>query len=171
MSPVWLAIAATALLASAGQPPVQVPADQTQPTVQQIAASIQVWDPTGSVSPLETETTDGDETVLVLDTDILFAFGSAQLTPSATQRIGQLVSEIPNGASVSVRGHTDDIGTDADNQTLSEARASTVAAAVAAARPDLTLDVSGRGEAEPVTSNGTPEGRELNRRVEIRFVR
>ncbi len=122
-------------------------------------------------NPLETETTDGDETVLVLDTDILFAFGSAQLTPSATQRIGQLVSEIPNGAPVSVRGHTDDVGNDADNQSLSEARASTVAAAVAAARPDLPLDVSGRGESEPVTSNDTPEGRELNRRVEIRFAR
>ena len=70
---------------------------------------------------------------------------------------------------MSVTGHTDDVGTDADNLSLSKDRAATVAAAVTAARPDLVLTVEGRGESDPVESNREPAGREANRRVEIRY--
>jgi len=134
-----------------------------------------VWDPSGSVEPLETETTQGDETVVSLDSDILFAFGSAEVSPVATERIGQLVVEIPQGAAVSVIGHTDSVGDDAANLELSRQRAQAVAAAITAARPDLALDVQGRGETEPVAPNSSggednPEGREQNRRVEIRYI-
>lgn len=53
-------------------------------------------------------------------------------------------------------------------------RAQAVADAVAAARPDLVLEVAGRGEAEPAAPNeqggeDNPEGREQNRRVELRY--
>ena len=168
-----LVVAAVAALAggtgSGAPPPLVVPPEFTQPTPQLVAASIQVWDPSGSVTSIETETTDGDEVVVTLDSDILFAFGSAELPPAATDRIAEIVARIPQGAPVSVIGHTDDIGTDADNQDLSDRRAAAVAGAVAAARPDLALTVAGRGESEPVASNGDAEGRELNRRVEIRF--
>lgn len=164
-----LVLAAAASLggAPAGEP--AVPDGFTRPTPQQVAASIQVWDPTGSVTPIETEATDGDEVVLTLDSDILFAFGSAELPAAAPERLAELVAPIPPGAPVSITGHTDDIGTDADNQVLSDERAAAVAGAVAAARPDLVLTVAGRGESEPVASNGDAEGRERNRRVEIRF--
>lgn len=146
------------------------PDDFGEPTSEQIAASIQVWDPTGSVSTIESVTVEGEETVLSLDSDILFEFGSAKLPPSAAAAIADLIVDVPQGAQVSVIGHTDDVGTDSDNLTLSIQRAETVAAAVAAARPDLVLVVEGRGEADPVESNSSPEGREANRRVEIRYV-
>ena len=57
---------------------------------------------------------------------------------------------------------------------LSQRRAEAVAAAVAAARPDLVLSTEGRGEADPVAPNDNggednPDGRAANRRVEIRY--
>lgn len=145
------------------------PAEFGEPSSEQIAESIHVWDPSGHVETLEDEGTDGDETLVTLDSDILFAFGSAEISPNAEARITELVADVPQGTAVSVVGHTDDIGSDDDNLALSERRAQTVAAAIAAARPDLLLDVEGRGESDPVTSNADAEGREANRRVEIRY--
>jgi len=145
------------------------PADFGEPSAEQIAESIHVWDPSGHVETLEDQSTDGAETLVTLDSDILFAFGSAEISANAEARIRELVADVPQGAAVSVVGHTDDIGSDADNLTLSGRRAQTVATAIAAARPDLVLDVEGRGEGDPVASNADSEGREANRRVEIRY--
>jgi len=178
---------AALLLALAASTTVTSPAwaeeDFGDPTAEQLEASVRtwnpggsvrVWDPSGSVEPLETETTQGDETVVSLDSDILFAFGSTEVSPVATERLGLLGAEIPQGAAVSVIGHTDSVGDDAANLELSRQRAQAVAAAITAARPDLALDVQGRGETEPVAPNSSggednPEGREQNRRVEIRY--
>jgi outer membrane protein OmpA-like peptidoglycan-associated protein len=67
-----------------------------------------------------------------------------------------------------VQGHTDNVGNDAYNQTLSEARAKAVATwltqhGVAADR----LTAKGYGKTKPVADNGSDEGRAKNRRVEI----
>ncbi|MEO5680109.1 MAG: OmpA family protein, partial [Acidimicrobiales bacterium] len=75
---------------------------------------------------------------------------------------------------VTIVGHTDGIGTEPANQALSEARAQAVRDVIAAARPDLQFQVSGRGAREPVAPNqvagrDNPEGRARNRRVEITF--
>lgn len=142
--------------------------------VYSIEGSVQVWDPAGSVSTLEAESTEGADTVLTLDSDILFDFGSADVDVNAAARLGELVADVPPGATVRVTGHTDSIGDDGSNLELSQRRAQAVAAAIAAARPDLVLDVQGRGETEPVAPNETggednPEGREQNRRVEVRY--
>lgn len=136
--------------------------------------SVMRWDPGGSVTPLETETAEGDQTVLRLDTDILFAFGSADLDDRAATRIGELVEEFPAQAAASITGHTDAVGDDAANLTLSQRRAQAVASAVTARRADLVLDVQGRGETQPVAANASggdddPAGRAQNRRVEIRY--
>jgi len=71
--------------------------------------------------------------------------------------------------SVAVEGHTDSVGTDAYNQRLSQRRAASVreylvAHGVSASR----LSVAGFGEAKPVASNTTADGRAQNRRVELR---
>lgn len=128
----------------------------------------------GLVVDLELETTEGTQTVVTLDSDILFAFGESTLPPSAPARIGEIVMDVPSGATVSVGGHTDDVGADDANQTLSKSRADAVAAVIAAARSDLKLTVTGFGETMPIEANRSggkdnPEGRSRNRRVEIRY--
>ena len=148
-----------------------------------LAGSVTTYDPAGSVTTysvegsvrtVETERQDAGQTVVSLDSDILFAFGSAALPAPATARIGQLVADLPQGVAVAVTGHTDSIGQPAVNLRLSQARAQAVAAAVTAARRDLRLTVAGRGDTQPVAPNTSggkddPAGRALNRRVELRY--
>jgi len=69
---------------------------------------------------------------------------------------------------VRVVGHTDNVGSDASNNTLSIARADTVRdfledRGVSRSR----IEAVGRGEREPIASNDTADGRAKNRRVEI----
>ena len=134
----------------------------------------QVVDLLATVQDLSATSTAGGETVVTLRSDILFAFGKSTMPPSAASRIGTLVADVPRDAVVKVYGHTDSIGSDATNRTLSQARAEAVATAIRAARPDLRLDVRGFGETRPVAPNATagkddPQGRAKNRRVEIRY--
>lgn len=164
-----VAVVAVVALGAPALAQPSAPEDFGVPTTGMLAASVHVWDPLGHVEAIETEQTDGAETVVSLDSDILFTFGNADLPATAAQRIGELVKPVPRAASVKVTGHTDDVGTDAANQLLSDKRAQAVADAVAVARPDLVLDVQGRGESDPAGPNTTPEGREDNRRVEIRY--
>lgn len=73
------------------------------------------------------------------------------------------------GGQVRVVGHTDSTGSDPHNLDLSQRRAQAVAEAL---KPLITIsgvtyDVSGVGEADPVDSNATDEGRRRNRRVSV----
>ena len=109
--------------------------------------------------------------------DVLFAFGSAELTPAAKQAIAAVDDEIGSGGTgtVTIEGHTDAIGSDADNQALSERRAAAVRAALEAELGSgYQYSSVGFGETTPVAPNtkpdgsDDPDGRALNRRVEIR---
>ncbi|WP_338749307.1 OmpA family protein [Janibacter alittae] len=116
----------------------------------------------------------GDETVVSLQTDVLFRFGESTLTSSATQAVAEAVEELPDDAQVAVVGHTDSVGSKSDNKKLSAERAEAVAEVIEDERDDLTLEVSGKGESEPVEPNerggeDNPQGREKNRRVELRY--
>lgn len=127
-----------------------------------------------NVAAFETRTTDGEETVITLSSDILFAFGESTIGPEAEARIADLVAEVPDGATLQVHGHTDSVSGREFNQALSEDRAESVAAVIREERPDLDLDVGGFGMNDPVEPNekngeDNPEGRALNRRVEIRY--
>lgn len=128
------------------------------------------------VEDVETTSTQDDETVVSLRSDILFAFGRAELPAAAAAKIRDLVTAVPQRARLKVYGHTDSVGDDAHNLVLSRARAKAVAALVHRARPDLALDVRGFGESRPVEPNtrggkDNPEGRAANRRVELRYSR
>jgi outer membrane protein OmpA-like peptidoglycan-associated protein len=114
---------------------------------------------------------------LTLPDSILFDFGSASLRPDARQALA-LIAEILEyfaDDAVIVIGHTDSIGNASSNQTLSERRAQVVVEALARDHgvPMARLTYQGRGASEPVVPNTTPdgadspEGRQLNRRVEI----
>ncbi len=115
-------------------------------------------------------------TVIRLPGDVLFAFGSAELTPAAREAIAAVDDEIGGGTgTVTIEGHTDAIGSDADNQALSERRAAAVRGALEAALGSGYQYTSvGFGETRPVAPNtkpdgsDDPDGRALNRRVEIR---
>ncbi|MDO5699646.1 MAG: OmpA family protein [Dermatophilus congolensis] len=114
------------------------------------------------------------EHVVTIGTDVLFEFGTAQLTPTGAGRVASVATKAPQKATVQVNGHTDSVGGSSANQRLSEQRARAVATAIETARPDLRLRVKGFGESQPVADNTRsgrdyPQGREKNRRVEIRY--
>jgi OOP family OmpA-OmpF porin len=71
---------------------------------------------------------------------------------------------------ISVVGHTDSVGPDGYNQKLSERRAEAVQTFLIdkGVKPER-IRTSGRGEAAPVATNATSQGRALNRRTEIEF--
>jgi outer membrane protein OmpA-like peptidoglycan-associated protein len=131
--------------------------------------SVSAWTLDYAIQDLATTTHASGETVVTLNADILFDFAKAVVPPTAGARIAAAVAKAPKGSAVSIGGHTDDVGTPANNLTLSQARAQAVAAAVKRARPDLVLAVKGFGEGSPVAANGNDSGRSQNRRVEIRF--
>ncbi len=114
---------------------------------------------------------------LTLPDSILFDFGSTELREDARQAL-TLISEVLRyfeDADVVVVGHTDGIGSAAANQRLSELRAQEVVDALIAEHGIATarLSAEGRGATEPVAPNvnedgsDNPDGRQLNRRVEI----
>ena len=109
------------------------------------------------------------ETVM-LSADAQFDFDSARLKanadlPALASQLNQLEVE-----GVTIIGHTDSVGSEAYNQVLSEKRAQAVADyLVEKGIPKERLTVEGKGERQPIADNATPEGRVLNRRVEIEF--
>lgn len=116
---------------------------------------------------------DGDQLVLDMPAEVTFAFGSASLSPEfrgTLDKIGSTLTEYEK-TYVDVLGHTDSVGSDAFNQTLSEQRAQTVADYLAGRGVQRArLATRGYGESQPRASNTTEEGRAQNRRVEIRLV-
>ena len=115
----------------------------------------------------------GEELILTLPQDLLFATDSATLRPDLQQDLRVIATNLVNypRSDVIVVGHTDNTGSAAYNQTLSERRAQSVAQVlrgqgVASNR----IQTIGRGLTQPVATNATPEGRRQNRRVEI-FIR
>lgn len=107
---------------------------------------------------------------LELPSEVLFAFDSAMLLPNAAWELDQVVSAIQRraGATVSILGHTDDIGAAEYNQRLSEQRATAVAAYLAdKGIPAERITARGYGESRPVAPGESDAERRKNRRVEI----
>ena len=100
---------------------------------------------------------------------ILFDSGSANLQPQSMGIIRQISQVLQQEAGMKLRivGHTDSDGDTAANQKLSEARAQAVKdALVTVYGIDASrLAAEGKGESDPVSDNGTPEGKAKNRRV------
>lgn len=112
----------------------------------------------------------GDPVRASLDAEALFAVDSADPKLAAEQAIADLLVQlegIPGIARIEVVGHTDSTGPDAYNLKLSRQRAEAVAELLRADLPGVPVDAQGMGEAEPQAPNDTPEGRQLNRRVDV----
>lgn len=112
-----------------------------------------------------------DETLKIdIASEISFDFGSAAIKPAFRTTLDKVANVLQryNQSVVHVVGHTDSVGSDASNQSLSERRAHSVIdylGSVGVARDRLRAE--GRGETEPRATNATEAGRQLNRRVEI----
>ena len=108
---------------------------------------------------------------LELPGDILFAFDRAELRPEATAVLTPLATTLTgDGPPIEIDGHTDSLGSDAYNQSLSQRRAAAVARYLTAHGVNAArLRVHGHGENEPIADNATAPGRAHNRRVEIRL--
>ena len=115
----------------------------------------------------------GDNITLDMPGGVTFAFNSADLNSQfypVLDRVAATLGEY-NKTVIEVAGHTDSVGSDTYNQQLSERRANSVAAYLAGRGVDRSRVVTiGAGEAHPVASNDTEEGRAQNRRVEITIV-
>lgn len=110
---------------------------------------------------------------VLVPSDGLFAFGSHQIEPASRAAIAKTIADATDDSTViggHVRCHTDNIGTDHDNQVLSHRRAASIMALLTelGVDPDVIAPV-GLGETEPAHDNTTETGRALNRRCELRL--
>ncbi len=112
----------------------------------------------------------GEGIKITFESGILFATDKSDLQPVAQQNItslAKILNKYPD-TNVLIEGHTDSTGTFDHNKVLSEQRASSVAdfckgLGVAGSR----ISTVGYGPTQPVATNATSEGRQLNRRVEV----
>jgi outer membrane protein OmpA-like peptidoglycan-associated protein len=116
---------------------------------------------------------EGNQLRVVMPEGILFATDSAAVNPSIQNdlyAVSDNLNQYPN-TRVEVVGHTDNTGSAAYNQDLSERRAAAVAAIVRSGGvAGGRVRSYGAGEDQPVASNLTPAGRAQNRRVEILII-
>ena len=102
--------------------------------------------------------------------DVLFKTGSYELAPGARERLAKVSGILLAYPSlhVQIEGHTDSVGGDEYNQTLSENRANAVKDYfVQQGISADSIEARGFGKTEPIATNDTPEGRQQNRRVEL----
>lgn len=109
-----------------------------------------------------------------LDSMSLFDSGKYDLKPGSTRLlVNSLVGiKAKPGWLIVVSGHTDNTGNPKLNQTLSRERAEAVRDWMRDTGdvPESCFAVQGYGESRPIATNDTPDGRALNRRVEISLV-
>jgi outer membrane protein OmpA-like peptidoglycan-associated protein len=115
----------------------------------------------------------GDNITLNMPGNITFATDSSDLSPAffdVLNSVGKVLNEFEQTV-VEVAGHTDSTGSEQYNQALSERRAGSVATYLRSQGVmSQRLITVGMGELRPVADNGTPAGRQANRRVEITMV-
>ncbi|MBR1402377.1 MAG: OmpA family protein [Prevotella sp.] len=132
----------------------------------------------GAVELYERNTTDYSsavekaiaETGKFVTNNILFETGKATLKPESMEEIQKVAEYMKKNASVrfEVQGHTDNQGSDAINDPLSQQRAEAVVKALEGLGVDgFNLRAVGKGSHEPVADNKTDAGRAKNRRVEF----
>ncbi|MBN1238669.1 MAG: OmpA family protein [Gammaproteobacteria bacterium] len=115
---------------------------------------------------------EGDQVVLRL-VGLTFAVGSDDVDGSYAgllDKVRQAINVFPN-SQVIVEGHTDSYGSDEANMALSRQRAESVSAYLSTQLgvPAFRISAAGYGETRPIANNETSQGRERNRRIDIRI--
>ena len=104
---------------------------------------------------------------------LTFPTGSADISPvhrDLLGRVAQATAVFPRSQIV-IEGHTDSYGSDENNMSLSRERADAVSAYLASefGIPAFRMSTAGYGETQPIANNETPQGRERNRRIDVRI--
>lgn len=113
---------------------------------------------------------EGDNIRLIMPGNITFETDSYNLRGSFYPVLNSVAEVLAKYADTTMRvtGHTDNTGSRAYNQTLSEKRAASVADYLATRQVDRTrMMVQGMGFDQPIADNSSAEGRAANRRVEL----
>ncbi|SFV70684.1 Outer membrane protein A precursor [hydrothermal vent metagenome] len=113
---------------------------------------------------------DGYGCPIKLTLRINFAIGSARIEENSIHKIANFATFLlrNRGSVVRVIGHTDSVGTDADNLALSIKRANAVVnKLLEMGVSPVRISAEGRGERQPLVSNDTNEGKSKNRRIGI----
>lgn len=112
----------------------------------------------------------GEGIKLTFDSQLLFDFGKATVMQSNKddlQKLAATLREYPE-TELLIVGHTDDVGSDSFNKTLSRKRATAVSDELSdAGISNSRMNTTGMGESQPAVTNDTEAGRAQNRRVEI----
>ena len=113
-----------------------------------------------------------DYAIYGLGENILFSVGDTAIQASAQAQLKQISASLNKrfkGASVAVYGSTDSTGTAKMNKDLGKSRAEAVKHWLVenGGMTEDNIKVYSRGQSNPVASNATPEGRQMNRRVDI----
>ena len=116
------------------------------------------------------QTRDSARGLIVNMSGVLFETGKSDLRPAAREKLAKISGIVlaHPGLKLEVEGHTDSVGRDASNQTLSERRAQGARDYLVNQGVSADSIVSrGFGSTKPIASNDTAEGRQTNRRVEL----
>jgi len=116
---------------------------------------------------------DGDIIKLNLPDGVTFDFNKTDLKPQFFPALNNVAATLReyNQTIVEVSGHTDNVGSEAVNQRISEQRAQNVASyLIGQGLQRERFEVAGYNYRHPVADNSTEQGRALNRRVEIRLI-
>jgi len=122
---------------------------------------------------IEVERLKNETLKISMNSEVSFDFNSAALKPAfqrTLDKVANILQRYPR-SSIRIIGHTDNVGSSAYNQRVSEDRANAVAWSLedAGLNPQR-VSVEGRGESQPRASNGSEAGRQLNRRVEMLII-
>lgn len=115
----------------------------------------------------------GNDIYLIMPGNLTFATDRAEIRSDFYDVLNSVVLVLNEYEKtlIEITGHTDNTGSDAHNQQLSEMRANSVAAYFRSQQVvPQRLITEGFGEKFPIASNETPDGRQQNRRVELRLV-
>jgi outer membrane protein OmpA-like peptidoglycan-associated protein len=129
--------------------------------------------PAGATHPLTSrrKVTLAPRAQWIIPSDGVFESGRARLLPKVRQYLRAVAPELRTARTIRVEGHTDSIGSAADNRRLGLRRARSVCNALRRLGVHARLLVRSRGESRPRATNATAAGRALNRRIELRVLR
>jgi len=122
--------------------------------------------------PAEGEPTERNEIVSLADREIIyFPFNSSDRikNPKLEEYLSNLTTQLKDsGGTITLTGHTDNVGAEETNEQLGLSRANDIRRLLVAQGVSANqIKVDSEGEAEPIASNTTEQGRARNRRVEV----